>query len=49
MRIERIISAVLISVLAMFMVQGTATASNDSSNGMPYDGMPYDSTQVGHR
>jgi len=35
MRIERMIAAVLVSILAMFMVQGTANATGD---GMPYNG-----------
>lgn len=40
MRIERMIVAVLVSVLALFVVQGTASASSD--------GMPYDGTTVVH-
>ena len=36
MRIERMIVAVLVSVLALLMVQGTASASGD---GMPYNGI----------
>jgi type IV secretory pathway VirB2 component (pilin) len=34
MRIERMIAAVLVSVLALIVVQGTASASGD---GMPYN------------
>lgn len=36
MRIERMIVAVLVSVLALFVVQGAASASGD---GMPYNGI----------
>ena len=40
MRIERMIIAVVASVLALIVVQGTASASND--------GMPYNGTTVVH-